>query len=120
MRRETRERMEELMGLFGEEFKTLLRRDEETPEYDMRGEIANARDMLVPVRVGVSPEVINHEANISPYEINIRQVNNGIIVNIGCQTFVFEDIEKFSKMMIEFYKNPTNSIESFYKGELFK
>jgi hypothetical protein len=107
--------------LFGEEFKTLLRRDEETPEYDMRREIANTRDMLaVPVRTDVSSEVINHEPNISPYEINIRQVNNGIIVNIGCQTFVFEDIEKFSKMMIEFYKNPTNSIESFYKGELFK
>jgi hypothetical protein len=136
MERETIERIADLMGVFNEaisgileeatndtERKILYDQDGEIePQLRCEGKVPDYREIPVRNFEESTPEAYFNESerNISPYEINIHQVNNGIIVYIGCQTFVFEDVEKFSKMMVEYYKNPKNSIDSFYRGDLFK
>jgi hypothetical protein len=132
MRTETTERIADLMGVFNEAIRSIL--EEATNDTECKRAYDQDMDVEPQPMYAVEGKVDarNYEAaplenyenecerNLSPYEINIRQVNNGIIVNIGCQTFVFEDVETFSKMMVEYYKNPKNSIDSFWRGDLFK
>jgi hypothetical protein len=54
------------------------------------------------------------------YEVNIRQVNNGFIINVGCQTFVFKKFETASKYMAMYFENPSETILKYYDGTLFK
>lgn len=56
---------------------------------------------------------------LAPYEVTIKQVNNGFIVNVGCQTFVFESIDKISGYMKEYFTKPSETIEKHYAGKLF-
>ena len=57
---------------------------------------------------------------LAPYEVIIKQVNNGFIVNVGCQTFAFESIDKLSGYMKEYFNDPQGIAERHFKGELFK
>ena len=56
----------------------------------------------------------------APYEVSIRQVNNGFIVNVGCQTFAFEKFETASKYMAMYFENPSETTRKHYEGTLFK
>ena len=68
-----------------------------------------------------TPELAQQPVNnIASYEINIRQVNNGFLVHVGCQTFVFESFEKLSKYLSMYFENPQETEEKHFKGELFK
>lgn len=58
-------------------------------------------------------------SGLAPYEVTIRQVNNGFIVNVGCQTFAFESIDKISGYMKEYFTKPSETIEKHYAGKLF-
>lgn len=48
-----------------------------------------------------------------PREINIKPAANGYTVNIGCQTFVFENIVSMLSRIEEYYKNP-NEVEQYF------
>jgi hypothetical protein len=56
----------------------------------------------------------------APHEVSIRQVNNGFIVNVGCQTFAFEKFETASKYMAMYFENPPETLHKYYAGTLFK
>ncbi len=58
--------------------------------------------------------------NLAPYRININQVHNGFMVEVGCQTFVFESFDKLSKYMKMYFENPKDITDKHIKGELFK
>jgi hypothetical protein len=40
------------------------------------------------------------------HEIKIKKVNRGFIVEVGCQTFVFENEKKMFDAMVEYWKEP--------------
>lgn len=48
-----------------------------------------------------------------PREINIRPVANGYCINIGCQTFVFENIVNMLSRIEEYYQNPDETEKYF-------
>ena len=51
--------------------------------------------------------------------ISVRQVDNGYVVSVGCQTLVFETAEKLSKYFDMYLKNPQKVEELHFKKELF-
>lgn len=57
---------------------------------------------------------------LAPYEVIIKHVNNGFIVNVGCQTFAFESIDKLSGYMKEYFNDPQGTANKHFHGELFK
>lgn len=44
--------------------------------------------------------------NFAQYEINIRPLNSGYVVGVGCQSFAFENKEKMMKMIQAFLNDP--------------
>ena len=48
-----------------------------------------------------------------PREINIKPVANGYCINIGCQTFVFENIVSMLSRIEEYYSNP-DEVEKYF------
>jgi hypothetical protein len=42
------------------------------------------------------------------------------MVEVGCQTFVFESFDKLSKYMKMYFENPNDITKKHTKGELFK
>lgn len=59
------------------------------------------------------------EESLASYEVRIRQVNNGFMVEVGCQTFVFESFEKMSKYMKMYFDNPQETTKLHYDKKLF-
>ena len=56
---------------------------------------------------------------LSPYEVVIKQTNNGFIVNVGCQSFVFVSLDEMFKNLEMFFDSPMDTINKFHNGELF-
>ncbi len=44
--------------------------------------------------------------NFAYYEINIRPLNSGYLVGVGCQSFAFENKERMMKMIQAFLNDP--------------
>ena len=63
--------------------------------------------------------VQNPESNKANYQPEINQVNNGFIVRLGCQSFVFETYDKMSKYLKMYFEDPNGTETKFYKNELF-
>lgn len=53
-------------------------------------------------------------------EINIRPLNYGYVVNIGCQTFAIESIEKLIINLETYLKNPNGTEKEWFSGNLLK
>lgn len=57
------------------------------------------------------------EALIPPKQkarkIEIMPAENGVIVTVGCNIFVSNDIEEVCKNIIEYYKNPAKKEKEF-------
>lgn len=53
-------------------------------------------------------------------EINIRPLNHGYVVNIGCQTFAIESIEKLIINLETYLKNPNETEKEWFSGNLLK
>lgn len=120
MNRRERERLEDLGRVFSEALSEIANLNEEPStilerEEEPCGVIAPNPEEMHELRAMVQPE-----SNLAPYEVNIRQVNNGFTVNVGCQTFAFESFEKLSKYMGMYFSNPTEVTSKHWKGELFK
>jgi len=64
--------------------------------------------------------VIDMNDKLAQYDVNIKQVHNGFVVQVGCQTFVFETFDKMAKYMAMYYNDHRGTFEKHYNGELFK
>ena len=53
-------------------------------------------------------------------EINIRQVNYGYVVNVGCHTFAIESVARLSEMLNKYLLQPNATEKLWYDGTLFK
>ena len=53
-------------------------------------------------------------------EINIRPLHHGYVVNIGCQTFAIESIEKLIINLETYLKNPNETEKEWFSGNLLK
>ena len=65
-------------------------------------------------------EQVSHMENKANYNPEISQVNNGFIVQLGCQRFVFETYDKMSKYLKMYFEDPTGTENKFNANELFK
>jgi hypothetical protein len=63
--------------------------------------------------------VQNPGSNKANYQPEIRQVNNGFIVQLGCQSFVFETFDKMFKYLKMYFEDPNGTETKFHKNELF-
>ena len=48
-----------------------------------------------------------------PKEITIREVGNGFIVTVGCQTVVFDHIDELTEAVEYYYKYPDRAEEEY-------
>ena len=64
------------------------------------------------------PTSIDVHSKIAQWDVNIKHVHNGFIVQVGCQTFVFETFDKMAKYMAIYYNDPQGAYAKHYKGEL--
>ena len=53
-------------------------------------------------------------------EINIRPLNYGYIVNIGCQTFAIESVEKLISNLEKYLNSPIETEKKWFSGNLLK
>ena len=53
-------------------------------------------------------------------EINIRPLNHGYVVNIGCQTFAIESIEKLISNLEKYLNSPIETEKKWFSGNLLK
>jgi len=65
-------------------------------------------------------EQVPHMRNKANYSPEIAQVNNGFIVTMGCQRFVFETYDKMSKYLKMYFEDPMGTESKFNANELFK
>ena len=111
MNRRTREELQSLDEAYQTERNRILGNDEEL-DCDVNDCEKMEEPQLEPVRV--------EESRVADYKVEISQVNNGFIVNVGCQTFVFEKFETASKYMDLYFQNPSETTRKHYEGTLFK
>jgi hypothetical protein len=55
--------------------------------------------------------------NFAQYEINIRPLNSGYLVGVGCQSFAFENKERMMKMIQAFLNDPQKVGENWRKNQ---
>jgi hypothetical protein len=113
MNRRQQERVEDLGIAFQEAIVDLISLGGEGNDEEMKC------SEEYPVRNTPIPNPVE-EIRIADYEVSIRQVNNGFLVNVGCQTFVFEKFETASKYMAMYFENPSETTRKHYEGTLFK
>ena len=53
-------------------------------------------------------------------EINIRPLNHGYVVNIGCQTFAIESVEKLVSNLEKYLNSPIEIEKEWFSGNLLK
>lgn len=51
-------------------------------------------------------------------EVRIKKVNQGFIINIGCQEFVSTDKQKMFDALSEYWKNPQEAERKYVEGYL--
>ena len=64
-----------------------------------------------------TPSVVENYYDV--YTVEIKKANNGFVVNVGCQAFVFENKERMYKYIDMYLTNPSETESTFRKGELF-
>jgi hypothetical protein len=116
MNRRQEERVADLGRAFQEALRDIIDMGEEV-SVEPYPENYNPRyDEAPPIEM---PVEISHPL-LASYEINIRQVHNGFIVNAGCQRFVFEKFETASKYIEMYFKDPNGTEKKHCEGTLFK
>ena len=53
-------------------------------------------------------------------EINIRPLNHGYVVNIGCQTFAIESVDKLVSNLEKYLNSPIETEKEWFSGNLLK
>jgi hypothetical protein len=110
----TRERLSELNEAYQNEVESIINREAD-------GDVPVDTEMSVKLSEPELATLPSEEfTSSSPYEVSIRQVNNGFIITVGCQTFAFEKFETASKYMAMYFENPSETTRKHYEGTLFK
>jgi hypothetical protein len=112
----TRERLSELNEAYQIAVEEIINRED-------GGDVPVDTEMSVKLSEPIQElATLNQEGiqSSAPYEVSIRQVNNGFVVLVGCQTFAFEKFETASKYMAMYFENPSETIHKHYAGTLFK
>jgi hypothetical protein len=112
MNREQQERVEDLGRAFTVAIREIV---------DMSEEVIGDPNTLVECKEEVylsQPELV--ECNKAHYEPTISSVNNGFLVRMGCQQFVFETYDKMSKYLKMYFEDPNGTESKFNANELFK
>jgi hypothetical protein len=111
MNRDQELRLAELGDAFKQAISDVINMNE--PEPVERYNYGTVEQMPVPTPM---PDFRTLKANYQP---EIRQVNNGFIVQLGCQSFVFETFDKMSKYLKMYFEDPDGTETKFHKNELF-
>jgi len=53
-------------------------------------------------------------------EVNIRPVLNGFVVDVGCQTLVFNDIEEVARQLVAYQREPAAREKFFAENAVNK
>jgi hypothetical protein len=107
------DRIEELGRAYQEELRRILETGNVEPM------MAQAAYQDIEVAPPQECEYPHPQKNISPYPITIKQQHNGFIVEVGCQTFVFETYDKMSKYLKMYFEDPKGMITKHEEGTLF-
>jgi hypothetical protein len=120
MNREQRERVADLGGAFQSALEEILDMGENRPMDELvedRGGYEVYEDEPIPEPIPMEQPIIGNKAHYQP---EISQVNNGFIVRMGCQQFVFETYDKMSKYLKMYFEDPNGTENKFHANELFK
>jgi hypothetical protein len=107
-----------------------MNREQQEFAQDLKKAVNDALEQLVNMSPSSEPSCVEEncvkeqpmERQIikADYRVEITQVNNGFIVNVGCQTFVFGNIETANKYIAMYFENPSETTRKYYEGTLFK
>jgi hypothetical protein len=113
MNRETERRVEELGNSITVAIRDIMDMDRERPM------TARVEEMGMEEPIPHLQQPLNF-LNRANYQPEISQVNNGFIVRLGCQQFVFETYDKMSKYLKMYFEDPNGTESKFNANELFK
>ena len=115
MNQRQQERVADLGRAFQEALTDIINMGYNDPEQPLTKRVSD--EECVRYEVEPQPEL---SINISPYPVTIRQQHNGFIVEVGCQTFVFETYDKMSKYVNMYFEDPSGMMKKHEEGILFK
>jgi hypothetical protein len=126
MNRRQRERVADLGRAFQDAVESIINLEEsilvEEPALEAYDREEVCREQPIPIESdGMEepmPMPVDLNDKLAQYDVTIKHVHNGFIVNVGCQTFVFESFDKLAKYMAIYYNDPRGTYEKHYKGEL--
>ena len=110
------ERLNELSRAYTDAVASIVNDYPEPVEQLDPTECEGPHEAIMPVRPAI---VQNPGSNKANYQPEIRQVNNGFIVQLGCQSFVFETFDKMFKYLKMYFEDPNGTEAKFHKNELF-
>ena len=127
MNRETERRVEDLGRAFTVAIREIVAMSEEVldgQEEVLDGQptrVEDREELCDEERCDAQPtEQVLYNGNKANYQPEISQVNNGFIVRLGCQQFVFETYDKMSKYLKMYFEDPNGTESKFNANELFK
>jgi hypothetical protein len=108
------ERIEELGRAYQEELRRIL----ETGDVEPMTAQADYQEPEVCQEIEACPSP--ERDYIAPFNVTIKQQHNGFIVEVGCQTFVFETYDKMSKYLKMYFEDPKGMITKHEECTLFE
>jgi hypothetical protein len=122
MNREQRERVTDLGRAFQSALEEIIDMGEDRPRAELvedRGgyEVREDEPITLEQPIPMEQPIIGNKAHYQP---EISHVNNGFIVRMGCQQFVFETYDKMSKYLKMYFEDPNGTENKFHANELFK
>ena len=123
MNREQRERVEDLSRGICDSIEGILNAGEDRPmtaRDEDGGDVDGGEEEVCVDGTTSHLQQPLHFLNKANYQPHIEQANNGFIVNVGCQRFVFETYDKMSKYLKMYFEDPNGTESKFNANELFK
>ena len=65
------------------------------------------------------PSIEKSSRYIEKYDINIRTLDFGYVVSVGCKSFAFETREKMTEKLLEYFENPLKKQTDFFDKGTF-
>ena len=118
MNREQQERVEDLSRGIADAIEGIINVSEDRP-MTARVEGRGGEEICMEEPTPQLQQPLNF-LNKAHYQPEILQVNNGFIVQLGCQRFVFETYDKMSKYLKMYFEDPNGTENKFNANELFK
>ena len=120
MNRRQQDRMADLGRVFQSALEEIIDMGEDRIQEDSYLNYTREIDVLIEEPMPEPMPVVDMNDRLAQWDVNIKHVHNGFIVNVGCQTFVFETFDKMAKYMAIYYNDPRGAFEKHHNGELLK